>query len=88
MEITTTISPEHAFLPYTLEEFKDLRNTMMNITTHIPHDKMSWVWSNYLKITNTKETQPCSCGSAAGHWRRAADGIRQFIISKEYLLNE
>lgn len=87
MEVhTTTIPPSDRFYPYSEAEFIDLRNVMMSITTHIPHDKMSWVWSNYLKISGTREPQPCSCGSAAGHWRRAADGVRGFITSKESLL--
>ena len=87
METTvTTLPPTDRFYPYSEAEFVELRNVMMSITTHIPNDKMSWVWNNYLKITGTREPQPCSCGSAAGHWRRAAEGIREFILKKESLL--
>jgi hypothetical protein len=83
---TTTIPPDSRFHPYTVDEFIELRNIMVSITTHIPNDKMSWVWNNHNNINGTHEPQPCSCGSAAGHWRRATDTIRNFIMQKEPLL--
>ena len=86
MEVnTTTIPPEYfnRYLPYTQAEYKELKEVMDTITTHIPHDRMGWVWNNHNKILNTKEGQPCSCGSAAGHWKRAADTIREFINKVE-----
>jgi hypothetical protein len=86
MEVnTTTIPPEYfnRYLPYTEAEYIELRQVMHTITTHIPNDRMGWVWSNHNKILKTNEGQPCSCGSAAGHWIRAADTIRNFIINVE-----
>jgi hypothetical protein len=71
------------YLPYTEAEYIELREVMHTITTHIPNDRMGWVWSNHNKILKTNEGQPCSCGSAAGHWIRAADTIRNFIINVE-----
>ena len=71
------------YLPYTETEYKELKEVMDKITTYIPHDRMGWVWSNHKKITNTNEMQPCSCGSAASHWKRAAENIRNFIIKVE-----
>jgi hypothetical protein len=80
METTTSMNP---YAPYTQMEFNELKTILESITTHIPNDKMGWVWSNYLKVTNTREPQPCSCGSAAGHWRRAVDGLRDFVNKVE-----
>lgn len=82
---TTTIPPEYfeRYLPYTEAEYIELKEVMDTITTHIPTNRMSWVWNNHNKILKTKEPQPCSCGSAAGHWRRAADTIRTFISNVE-----
>lgn len=77
---TTTMNP---YAPYTQMEFNELKTILESISTHIPNDKMGWVWSNYLKVTNTREPQPCSCGSAAGHWRRAVDGLRDFVKQVE-----
>jgi hypothetical protein len=77
----TTIPPEHInrYHPYNEAEFNELQLILQSITTHIPNDKMGWIWSNYLKVTKTTEPQPCSCGSAAGHWRRAVEGLRDFV---------
>lgn len=86
METTvTTIPPEYfnKFLPYMEVEYLELKQIMDTITTHIPTDKMSWVWNNHNRILNTKEPQPCSCGSAASHWLRAANTIRDFIKKVE-----
>jgi hypothetical protein len=77
---TTSMNP---YAPYTQMEFNELKTILESISTHIPNDKMGWVWSNYLKVTNTREPQPCSCGSAAGHWRRAVDGLRDFVNKVE-----
>ena len=71
------------YAPYTQMEFNELKTVLESITTHIPNDKMGWVWSNYLKVTNTREPQPCSCGSAAGHWRRAVEGLKDFVKQVE-----
>lgn len=84
----TTIPPEHVnpYHPYTQDEYNEVKRVLNDITTHIPNDKMSWVWSNYLKVTKTTEPQPCSCGSAAGHWRRAVEGLREFVTKVEALI--
>jgi hypothetical protein len=71
------------YTPYTEAEFNELKSIMETILTHIPNDKMGWVWSNHNKINNSNETQPCSCGSAASHWIRATNTIRDFITKVE-----
>lgn len=79
MEGTATTLPPMKYWPYTEVEYLELKEVMDKITTHIPTDKMSWVWNNHNRILNTTEKQPCSCGSAASHWVRAATTIREFI---------
>lgn len=86
METTvTTIPPEYfnKYLPYTPVEYLELKQIMDSITTHIPTDKMSWVWSNHNRINKSNESQPCACGSASSHWVRAATTIRDFIKKVE-----
>jgi hypothetical protein len=82
---TTTIPPEYfnKYLPYTEAEFNELKSIMDTITTHIPSDRMGWIWGNHNRILKTNESQPCSCGSAAAHWVRAAETIRNFITKVE-----
>jgi hypothetical protein len=83
MEVNTTTIPPERFYPYTPLEYAELKEIIQSISTHIPTDRMGWVWNNHNRILNTKEPQPCSCGSAAGHWRRATDTIRSFVDNIE-----
>jgi hypothetical protein len=71
------------YTPYTEEEYIELKNVVDAIGAYIPNDKMAFIWNNYKKITKSNESQPCSCGSAASHWRRAVDEIRNFITKIE-----
>ena len=82
---TTTIPPEYfnKYFPYTEAEYKELKEIMDAISTHIPNDRMGWVWGNHNRILRTNEAQPCSCGSASSHWIRATETIRNFIINVE-----
>jgi hypothetical protein len=83
MEVDTTTLPPEIFHPYTSLEYAELKETMQSISTHIPNDKMGWIWNNHNKILKTTEPQPCACGSASGHWVRAASTIREFIKKVE-----
>ena len=89
MENQTTTMPDFItnYLPYTEDEYNELKSIMKDITTHIPTDKMGWLWGNHNKILNTNEPQPCSCGSAAGNWKRAAETVRNFISQTEAKIN-
>jgi hypothetical protein len=71
------------YLPYTESEYKEVKEVIDSISTHIPHDRMGWIWSNHNKILNTNEGQPCSCGSAANHWIRAVNTIKDFVSKVE-----
>jgi hypothetical protein len=77
---------DNIYHPYTKEEFKELKSVIDSITTHIPNDRMGYIWNNHNKILKTTEGQPCSCGSAAGLWNRATQTIREFVRSKESLI--
>lgn len=76
------------YLPYTEEEYNELKSVIKDISTHIPTDRMGWVWSNHNKILKINEPQPCSCGSASTHWIRAVSTIRDFISQIESRINE
>jgi hypothetical protein len=83
METTVTTLPPERFHPYTPLEYAELKEVIQSITTHIPTDRMGWIWSNHNKISKTAEPQPCSCGSAASHWKRATQTIRDFVNKVE-----
>jgi hypothetical protein len=82
---TTTIPPEYSdrFLPYTIEEYKELKEVVDAIQHYIPNDKMHYIWNNHNKILKTNEPTPCSCGSAAAHWKRAVETLRNFVTKIE-----
>lgn len=65
---------------YTISEVLELEERMRGIDTFIPDSMMGYVWSNYQKILNTTEPQPCGCRSAAGLWIKAVDTIKQFLV--------
>lgn len=71
------------YLPYTEVEYIELKQVIDSISTHIPNDRMGWIWSNHNKILNTKEGQPCACGSASSHWIRAVATIKDFVKGVE-----
>ncbi len=64
---------------YTQEEFISLKGTLESIGNYLPDDKTGYIWSNYQKIANTTENQPCLCGSSSALWKKAVDTIRNYI---------
>ena len=83
MEITATTLPPHKYYPYTEVEFLELKEIVSKITTHRPNDRMGWVWENYRMISGDGAPQPCSCGSASGHWIKAVSVIKDFVNKVE-----
>ncbi len=70
---------EEKYHPLTIDEFNQLVEVVDSITTHIPGDKAGYIWGNFNRIRNMQEGQPCTCASAAKHWARAVEGLREFI---------
>jgi hypothetical protein len=66
---------------FTNEEFKSVVELSNSITSFIPTEKTNQVWDLYRRINNTTEGQPCNCGSAAQHWLKAMNSIRDYIKS-------
>lgn len=67
------------YSPLSKEEFEELERRISNIKSFLPDGEMSYVWQMFNKIRNANETQPCSCRSSAGHWKRAVDGLNNFV---------
>ena len=63
-------------------EFEGLKTTVSSITNHIPKDKMGFIWESYKRISGSKEPQPCSCPSSAGHWRKAFNVVSEYVKGK------
>ena len=63
------------------EEIATMRERMSSFTDYIPTNLAGWIWNTYKKIKGTEEKQPCTCGSAAKHWKKAVDTINSFLKS-------
>lgn len=74
---------ENKFAPYTEEEFKLIKQNIQSISDYIPENLLTFVWDNYKKLSNSTEGRPCTCGSAAKHWAKAVNVIRDFVSEVE-----
>jgi hypothetical protein len=61
------------------EEFKELREVLNTITTHIPEHQAGYIWRMYNKVGGDHGGQPCMCSSAAKHWKAAIDYLNNYI---------
>lgn len=70
---------------YTEEELKELKEVMeeVNKSSFLPESQLSYIWNNHVKIQGKPERQPCSCGSAAKHWKKAMNTINTYLSSLE-----
>ena len=66
---------------FSKEEIATMKERMSSFTTLIPNNLAGYIWNTYKKIKGTQEKQPCTCGSAAKHWRKAVDTINSFLKS-------
>ena len=67
---------------HTEEEISEMKLVMKEITNNIPQHRAQFVWNKSQDIKGTKQTQPCSCGSAAKHWREAVNVINSYLKDK------
>ena len=66
----------------TPDEFKQVKERLEIITTHIPKDDytLRLIWSSYVKVTGQPQPQPCTCSSSGGLWLGAVETLRKYII--------
>ncbi len=65
--------------PFTEEEFKKLEEELNSITSFLPDNKMSYIWTSVQKIRTKKTPQPCACRSSAKLWAEAVKDLREFV---------
>tara|TARA_R110000744_G_scaffold376687_1_gene491104 strand:+ start:107 stop:319 length:213 start_codon:yes stop_codon:yes gene_type:complete len=66
----------------TEKEIQEMKLVMSEITHTIPQHRAQYIWNKSQDIKGTKQTQPCSCGSAAKHWREAVNVIHLYLKGK------
>jgi hypothetical protein len=70
---------ENKYHPLTEQEFNEISEFILNLGAYLPDNKTSWIWSTFNKLRDENETMPCTCASAAGHWKRAVDHIHRWV---------
>ena len=65
------------------EEWERLTDAVNSITTVIPKHQMNFVWESYKRISGSKEPTPCSCPSAAKHWRKAWQVVSEYVNNRK-----
>lgn len=66
----------------TAEQLKELKDTLSEIGAYLPENKAGYIWNTFNHIRNEREPQPCNCGSAGKHWKRAVDSLHDYIKNK------
>lgn len=74
---------EDKYTPLSEVQFNEMVEILDSITTHIPSHLAGYVWGNYKLLTKSKEPQPCTCGSSAGHWRKAVEALRTWVNERK-----
>jgi hypothetical protein len=67
------------YSPLAENEWEEALNIFNTISDRIPENLASTVWYLHLKITGTKENQPCTCASSGKLWLKAVNNIREFV---------
>jgi len=63
------------------EEFKELKEIVDSISTHIPEHQAGYIWRMYNRIEGDHGGQPCMCASAARYWKAAFDSLKSYVKS-------
>jgi len=74
---------ENKFHPYTEEQYIELKQKIEPIKDWLPENLLPYIWDNYKLLSGSTENRPCSCGSAAKHWIKAVNVIKDFISKVE-----
>ena len=69
--------------PLTEQEFAELAEFITNLGGYLPDNKAGYVWSNFNRLRGMNEQIPCTCGSAAGHWKRAVDYLFNWVKDRK-----
>jgi hypothetical protein len=64
---------------FTEEELKKIKHNMSQIGNYIPKQLAKFVWDTYKRITDSREPQPCNCGSSGNQWRKAVITIQKYL---------
>jgi hypothetical protein len=73
------MSIEEKYAPLSVGEFTELKEFTENQGLYLQTSQMTYVWTMYNRLRNSREPQPCSCKSSGGLWKGAVDYLVNFV---------
>jgi hypothetical protein len=70
---------EEKYIPLTVSEFNELKDTMESIGHNLPEHLLPYIWEKYNLLRSKSEPRPCGCQSAAPHWINAVNYLNEWI---------
>ena len=64
------------------EALLQLKNELSQIGAYLPENKVPYIWDTFNHIRGEQEMRPCTCASAAGHWKRAIDFLHDYAKNR------
>jgi hypothetical protein len=64
------------------EALLQLKNELSQIGAYLPENKAPYIWDTFNHIRDEQEMRPCTCASAAGHWKRAIDFLHDYAKNR------
>ena len=66
----------------TPEQLQELKDTLSGIGAYLPENKVPYIWDTFNHVRDEQEPRPCTCASAAGHWKRAIDFLHDYVKNR------
>jgi uncharacterized protein YchJ len=67
------------YSPLSFEDYQKVNQIVSEVSTNIPPNYINAVWHYHNAILGTNERKPCTCSSAAKHWIRAMETLRNYV---------
>lgn len=65
---------------FTKEEKIEIREYIIGMNGKINKGNFRFIWDNYKKLTDTKESEPtCTCGGMMKHWDKAVNALWKMV---------
>lgn len=70
---------ENNYKPFDKDTYTKIVSVVSKIKNSFDANDANFIWHCCTQIRGKQEKQPCTCGSAAGHWNRCIQDIRNWI---------
>lgn len=74
---------ESKYTPLNLEEFKELKEHLKGVGSHLPTHLAGYMWEKCNRVRGERTAQPCTCKSSGGLWLGCIDVLKKFVEEKD-----